>query len=314
MKPKLLLNLILLAVVAALVGVALLEPGKDEPKTVQLTDIDVEALDRFELKTEENLVFAKREGVWWLAEPFAAPANDVRVRQLLRIANVESRANYPLKVEELAKFDLDKPKAIMSLGGVKLVFGGFEPIDMMRYVQKGDTLHLVADDFAHHLTAKSTDYVNKKLLPEDAKLKTISIPGLKASLNEKGQWVMDPPGDLNAMAELQRAWETARAIEVKRHEQAAQGEPVGITLANGQTVDWVITRREPDLILVRPDWKLEYTLAGETAKGLLNLLKPGESADKAEDEDDSESPPSSTDAPENLNQQEDVEGENVDGE
>jgi len=286
MKPKSLLNVVLLVVLAALAAVALFEPGKEEAqKPVYLTEIDLDALDRFELRNTQSLVFEKQDGHWKLTAPFAAPANEIRIRQLLAIAKAESRARYPLKPEDLPKFELDKPKAVLKLGQTELVFGGSEPIDMHRYVKTGDTLHLVTDDFFHHLIAKATDYVDKKLLPEDAKIKELSIPGLKASLGDKGQWTMEPAGDPAAMSELANAWQSARAIEVNRHEQPAQGETIRIGLGAGRTVDFVMLQRDQDLVLVRPDWKLEYVIPGEAAKRLLGLQKPATDADRLEDED-----------------------------
>lgn len=275
MKSKLLLNLILLAALAALATVALLEPGKEATKTVYLTDIDPDTLGRFELGNGENLMFEKQDGHWRLTAPFKAPSNDIRIRQLLKIANTESRARYPLKPDDLAKFGLDKPKAVLTLGETKLVFGGYEPLDMLRYVQIGDTLHLVADDFAQHLSAKATDFVDKKLLPEDAKIQEIQLPGLSAKHGDKGQWLLEPPGDVTAMSELSNAWQSARAIEIHRHETAAQGETVRVKLSQGQPVEFVLAQREPDVLLVRPDWKLEYLVAGEAGKRLLGLQKPG---------------------------------------
>ncbi len=296
MKPKLLLNLILLAVLAALIGVAFFEPGKEVAKTVYLTEIDPDTLDRFALDNGENLACEKQDGHWRLAAPFKAPANEIRIRQLLNIAKTESRARYPLKPEELAKFELDKPKAVLTLGQTRLVFGGLEPIDMLRYVQIGDTLHLIANDFAHHLAAKATDYVDKKLLPEDAQIQEILLPGLSAKRGDKGQWTLDPPGDAAAVAELANAWQSARAIEVKRHEQPAQGDAVRIGLGQGQSVDYVILQREPDLLLVRPDWKLEYLVVGESGKRLLGLQKPGAENDKGQEDEESpmETPPGET--------------------
>ena len=290
MKPKALMNLILLVALAALGIVAFLEPGKEERKTVYLTDIDTEGLNRFELRNTETLVFEKQDGHWKLTAPFPAPANEIRVRQLLNIAKAESRARYPLKPEDLPKFGLDKPKAVLKLGQTELVFGGSEPIDMLRYVQIGDTLHLATDDFIHHLTAKATDYVDKKLLPEDATIKALSIPGLKATQGDKGQWNMEPPGDASAMAELLNAWQSARAIEINRQEQPAQGDTLRIGLGEGRSVDYVILQREPDLLLLRPDWKLEYLIPGEAGKRLLGLQKPGSETDKDLDEEDSEAP------------------------
>jgi hypothetical protein len=292
MKPKILLNLVLLLVLATLIGVAFFEPGKQESKPVYLTDVDVDALNHFELSNQENLVFEKRDGHWWLLSPFEAPANEIRIRQLLNVAKAESRAHYPVKPEELAKFGLDKPKAVLNLGPVTLRFGGSEPIDMLRYVQIGETLHLVTDDFSHHLLAQATDYVDKKLLPEDAKLKSLSLPGLNARVGDKGQWVLESPGDdASAMFELANTWQSARAIEIKRHEGQALGDAIRIGLANGQPVEFVILQREPDLLLVRPDWKLEYLIAAESGKHLLSLQKPSAEAEKGQQEEESESPP-----------------------
>jgi len=291
MKPKVLLNLVLLIVLAALAGVAFFEPGKEESKAVYLTDVDIDSLNRFELKNQESLVFEKRDGHWWLATPFQAPANDIRIRQLLMIAKAESRAHYPVKPEEFAKFELDKPKAELNLGQVILRFGGSEPIDMLRYVQIGETLHLVSDDFSHQLLASATDYVDKKLLPEDAKIKELSMPGLSAKLGDKGQWNLEPPGDASALSELANAWQSARAIEVKRHEEQSMGDKIHLGLANGQAVEFVILQREPDLLLVRPDWKLEYMVAVESGKRLLSLQKTSAETDGGPEEEESESPP-----------------------
>ncbi|MFM8331012.1 MAG: DUF4340 domain-containing protein [Candidatus Methylumidiphilus sp.] len=312
MNSKLLLNLILLAAVAALGLVAFLEPGKEEEKTVYLTELDSDGIERFELRNTETLVFAKQDGHWRLTAPFAAPANDIRVRQLLNIAKSESHARYPLKPEELPKFGLDQPKAVLTIGQTRLAFGGAEPIDMMRYVQVGDTLHLVADDFSQHLNAKATDYVDKQLLPEDGKLKAISLPGLKATLGDKSQWTLEPPGDASAVDELANAWQAARAIEVHRHEQPAPGEAIHLALANGQTVDFTILQREPDLLLLRPDWKLEYLVVGEAGKRLLSLQATTPDGDGAQagDEEDAEAPLEKT--PEEMMELEP--GEDVDGE
>ena len=311
MKPKMLLNLVLLIVLAALIGVVFLEPGKEEANPVSLTNQDVDAIDRFELKNQENLVFEKKAGHWWLSSPFQAPANDIRIKQLLKIPNAESRAHYPVKSDELGKFELEKPKAELKLGQITLRFGGLEPIDMLRYVQIGDTLHLVTDDFSHQLFAKATDFVDKKLLPEDAKIKEIAIPGLRASLGDKGQWSLEPPADGEGMSEWVTAWQSARAIEVNRHEVPAVGDKINITLANGPIIEYLILQREPDLLLLRPDWKLEYLVAGEPGKRLLGLQKPSVESEK-EQEEESESPPKSE--AEGVMEGESVEDSNSDSE
>lgn len=276
MNDKMLLNLALLGFVLLLAGIAFIEPGKEEPKVLHLTEAETDTATKVELQNKESLVFEKRDGRWWLTAPFPAPANDVRIRQLLEIPRSESEAQYPLKNEELAKYELDKPKAVLTIGGTRLAFGGSDPLDMRRYVQVGNTLSLVNDDFFHHLIASATDFVDKKLLPDDGAPNEILLPGLKASLAADGTWTLEPPSDAGAgMSDLVTAWRGARAIEVKRIEQPAQGDIVRIGFAGAKpAVEFVIVQREPDLLLTRNDWGLQYLLSAESAKQLLTLQKP----------------------------------------
>lgn len=282
MQSKTVLNLILLVVIAALALVVYLDPGKEQQKTETLTSIDPESLTHFELQNTDTLVFDKQDEHWRIVAPIQAPANDGRIKQLLELTQVESRASYPLKPEDLAKFGLDKPKAILKLGQSTLVFGGSDPIDMNRYVQVGDTLHLIPDDAYRHLIASPTDFVDKKLLPEDAKLQTLTLPGLKARHGDKGQWVVEPQGEASAMAELASAWQAARAVEVESLTQPVKGELIQLGLAEGK-IEFVIVQRDPDLILARPDWKLQYVIPDDTGKRLLSLQKPSDDEDKLDD-------------------------------
>lgn len=303
MKSRLILNLVLLAIIAVLATLALFEPGKKQEESAPLAAVDENALSTVTLKNQDTITFEKRDGHWKLAAPFKAPANDIRVRQLLDIAKAHPEAHYPVQPENLAQYELDKPKATLILGNTTLVFGGTDPINMRRYVKIGDTLYLVNDDFFHHLSAAATDYVDKKLLPENAKVREIVLPGLKATLGQDGKWTREPAGDKPDLSELATLWTTARAIDVKRLDQPAKGDPVHIGLAEGNPVDFVIVQRDPEPILARPDLGLQYELTGETARQLLNLpkaqptagqpLSPGsdEDAGHEEEEDTGESPP-----------------------
>ncbi|BBA32500.1 putative uncharacterized protein [Methylocaldum marinum] len=303
MKSRLLLNLALLVLIAILGAVAFFEPGKKEPETTPLVPVDENALAAVTLQNKDTIKFEKQNGHWRLTAPFNAPANDIRVRQLIGIAEANSEAQYPISSEDLAKFDLDKPKATLILDTTTLKFGGSDPINMRRYVQIGDTLHLVGDDFFHHLTASATDYVDKKLLPEDAKINEIIIPGLKATLGQDGKWILEPPaGPDQSISDLLNAWNTARAIDVKRVEQPIQADIVRITLAEGSPIEFHILQREPDLVLVREDLGLQYEVTGNATKRLLSLQKPDvmpeqptpsptEEEDGEESEEDEEAPP-----------------------
>ncbi|MBM4199864.1 MAG: DUF4340 domain-containing protein [Gammaproteobacteria bacterium] len=287
MKSRLLLNLVLVCVVAALALVAVFEPGKDKPKSSPLTSLDESGVESFTLRNPDVIEFERRNGVWWLKAPFTAPANEIRVRQLLDIARSETDAQYPVSLNDLSKFELDKPKVSMTLGDTTILFGGSDPIDMRRYVLVGSTLYLVRDDFYHHLSAKPVDYVDKKLLPEGAKLTSIAIPGLKATLDEGGRWQLEPPvADAPAVSTaLLNAWQSARAIDVQRSEQPEAGAPIRIGLADGTAIEFTLVKREPELVVARKDWGLKYELVGAIAKQLLNEKVPDEPAKDTDDDE-----------------------------
>ena len=275
MKSRLALNLGLLALIAILAAVAVLKPGKKEEPQPTLVVGTLDALNNVTLQNKEKLTFEKRDGLWWLTAPFAAPVNQVRMRQLLEVGQAASSAHYPIKPEELAQFGLDQPQATLALGDSILQFGTTDPINMRRYVRMGDTLHLVDDNFFHHLTASATDYVDKKLIPEGAKIRQIELPGLKAMKGADGHWTAEPAGDGKTdWAELASTWATARAIEVKRLEKDSQGDTIRITLNEGSPIEYIILRKQPALTLARRDLGLQYEITAETSRDLLNQKQP----------------------------------------
>lgn len=290
MKPRLLVNLGLLALITVLATIAILKPGKKEVESTPLLALDLRGLHRVTLKNKETLVFEKKEGLWNLTAPFAAPVNQVRVGQLLDITKAVSEANYPVKPDDLAQFGLDAPQAVLGLDDITLQFGSTDPIKMRRYVRIGETLHLVEDNFFHHLTASATDYVDKRLTPEKAKIREIQLPDLKASRDEQGKWTVEPNVKAGIdLAELASVWATARAIEVKRWNPVAEGETIRIGFTEGPALEFVVINKSPELVLGRKDLGLQYTLTAETSRELLNLPKPKSEAEPESDSENDES-------------------------
>jgi hypothetical protein len=275
MKSRLALNLGLLALIAVLTAVAVLKPGKKEEPQPTLVAGELNSLNRVTLQNKDTLTFEKKDGLWVLTAPFAAPVNQVRMRQLVEVGQAVSSARYPIKPEELAQFGLDRPQATLMLGDTTLKFGNTDPINMRRYVRIGDTLHLVDDNFFHHLTASATDYVDKKLIPEGAKIRQIELPGLKIMKGAGGHWTAEPAGDSKTdWAELASTWATARAIEVKRLEKDAPGETIRVTFNEGSPIEFLILRKQPSLTLARRDLGLQYEITADTARDLLNQKNP----------------------------------------
>lgn len=298
MNAKMKLNLALLAVAAALGAVVALNPGQKKEESVPLAHIDAQAVKKIQIAGRQNLTLEKREGHWFLtglprpaplplgkgektaaAATIDVPANENRVEQLLQIPQAGSDAQYPVDAGQLAKFQLNPPNATLKLDDLTLEFGGSEPIQSRRYVKVGNTLHLATDTFYHHLTAAPSDYVEKKLLPDNAQIQRIQLPGLALSKDKDGKWSAEPAqSDAGPLYEMADAWKNARAYDVQIDTPPKDGkapvETALITLADGRTVEFAIRQRSPDAILVRSDWGLQFHLAEGISKSLLNLQKP----------------------------------------
>jgi hypothetical protein len=289
MRSRLFINLGLLTLIAILATVAIMKPGKKEAEPFPLLAVDLQGMKRVTLQNKETLVFEKQDGQWRLTAPFAAPVNQVRIGQLLDVAKATTEASYPLKPEEAGQFGLDAPEAVLTLGDNSLQFGGTDPIKMRRYVRLGNTLHLVEDNFFHHLTATATDYVDKRLIPEGSKIQEIQLPGLKALRNAEGHWTVEPASESSTdLAELASVWATSRAIDVRRMDAKVVGETIRIGLVEGAPIEFIILKKSPELVLGRRDLGLQYEVTSETSRELLDQPKPMSQTPPANEPDGSE--------------------------
>lgn len=276
-------NLALLAIIAVLSLLLFFNPGQKSEVPIPLAKIDVPSVNKIQVTGKQNFTLEKIDGHWRLTQPFNVPANENRVEMLLKIPAATSTARYPVDQAQLDKFQLNPPAATLKLGEVTLDFGGSDPIQQQRYVKVGDTLHLAVDDFYHHLTATPADYVEKKLLPENANIQHIQLPGLQLSKDKDGKWTADPVQETAApLYEMADAWGKARAYDVQAYVPPKDGkvptETAVITLADGQRIAFLIQQRQPDAILVRPDWGLQFHLVESLSQQLLALKKPDKPA------------------------------------
>lgn len=285
MRSRMLLNLVLLAVVVALGLLVFFEPGIEKPaEPVTLTMLDPQNIRsvHIERNTLGDIRVEREGGGWRLLEPVSTRADKYRMEGLLRIASAKSHARYPVSQLNLSEAGLDMPKAVLLLDDTELRFGGTEPINGRRYVQVGDTAHLI-DDFAYyHLIGDYPTFISPRLLPEGATVGALHLPALTLTWKD-GRWEVAPEPEnysadqANALVD---AWRFASAMGVDSHEPSDTGEPVRIELEQG-SIDLLIVRREPELEIARPDLGVKYRFPGEQAEALLALPETSGQPDAA---------------------------------
>lgn len=273
-----LLNLGLLLLIGVLVLLVIQEPGIEPPQeNPRLLGIDREAVSRVRIERQgQETVTLERNarGEWHLIEPLAIGASDFRISSLLRITEQKSLGSFPANSERLAGFGLETPRVTLTLNDkVKVAFGDNTPLDQRRYVLVGERVHLVSDTLYYHLIGSYTTFIRQQLLPDDAGISALTLPGLSVRQQE-GRWQIEPkPESFSAdqATALIDGWKLASAVQVKPYD-GKQGEAITITpKGEAKPIRFLLTARSPDLVLARPDLGIEYHLAESSGEELLKL-------------------------------------------
>ena len=277
MNKRLLLNLLMLIGVLVLIAVVVYKPGIDTPpENPPLTALDAGQITRMEIVRGEDdrLALERREDGWWIVGDPALPADPTQVNSLLRLLDTRPARSYPASELELAQLQLDPAQTTLRLDATELRFGGTDPLDNLRYVQLGDQVHLIQDNYQHILRGGQAQFASRKLLPEDAAITAIQLPDRRINKQADNGWSVEPaPENLSADAaqKLIDAWTHASALWVRKLQEMPDTKPVIIELADGRQIRFELHQAEGEALLARPDLGLQYQLPEESAKPLLEL-------------------------------------------
>ena len=283
MQKRNVINLALAGLVTVLALAVLLAPEDEPPPKPPLTPPKQSDIERLEITRprQPGVVLVREDGAWFLEEPWPVWANAFKVESLLRLAETPSLARYEMKDLDPARFGLDAPLATVNFNdSVTLEFGNSEPVNQRRYVRAGDTLHLITDTFYWQLGAKAHTFVGHGLVPPNAAVTGLELPGLRLSL-EKGAWQVTPaPGEAAAdrAQALVDEWKNAQALEVRPADKADPkgSRAVTVHLEGAPAIRYRLVQDEDrdEVRLVRPDLGLAWVLAAEPAERLLKLPPP----------------------------------------
>jgi hypothetical protein len=277
MSTRNLLNLLLLVLAAALVTFIALRPGQhvDTPKL--LTHIDPQAITRIELTRHAAgpLQFSKTGTHWQIDGTPVMAADDFQLHTVLALLDAGVVRSYPVAGLDLAGLGLDPPQAHVVFDQHAFDVGNTDAIEGLRYVRNGDTVALVSDKFAHLLNAGASNFVQRQLLPDGAQITRLELPGLTLDRSDDAHWQLQPEAAGTSADDIQallRNWQSASALYLSQATDQDSTETVRITLqGQQQPVEFRIISRTPDLVMVRPDWGMQYHLGAEQIPQLLAL-------------------------------------------
>lgn len=274
------LNIGLLVAAAALGAVVYFTKDKKADEAPPLTALRGADITRIVLEHPKAApITLQRDGDdWTLLTPVQARADRFEVATLLNIA--AQRAYRTLKLADVdpAELKLAPPQFTLRFNEQAFGFGDVEPIEYRRYVQRGDEIVLTDDLAATAVDADYSDLVAKELLPLNAGIRAIEVPGLRVARDaEDRNWEAKPAGAIataTTAAHFIEAWRGARAMwNAPMPDDGGKGQPITITL-DDQRIQLVLIAREPQLLIDRPDLKIRYTLSKADGDTLLQLVAP----------------------------------------
>lgn len=283
LNSRSLLNIGLFVFILLLVLLVTREPGKDaEKEPARLTELKQADIESIELKRahETDIKLQKREGIWYITEPYQLPANDFRAQSVLALAETKSHLQYDANTIDLKKFKLDKPEISIVLNKqVTLDIGGVDPIKNRRYVKNGDTLHLVNDTFYYQLIGKVTAYISYQILPPGIKLTKLVLPKFTLSLQE-GDWKISPAQkdtSADSINEFVNEWRHAQSLEISEYTGRLRKANIRIFQEDqDEPIRFRLQKKNDNTFLIRNDLRLRYKLSDETAEKLQKLPEPPE--------------------------------------
>lgn len=292
MGKPLLINLIFLAVAISLGAVVWFDPfAPTAPEPIPLTTKNPSEVDQIHLSRLGHVEFALQrrsqpvggKKLWYLQQPVAMPASEIKVAQLLGLLTTNSLHQYQIKSDNLPKLGLQPPQWEIQLGDTVVKFGKTEPIDQKRFVLVNNTVHLINDQYSQYRFGSPLMLANLDILPVDKSVKELHLPD-NIIKKVDGRWQSSSAGDTNTQnnyKELIDRWRYAQALRVAMADNVdkaglfSDATNVTVYLENAQQpVHFSVRDNDQNVIVTNEDWGVTYYLAPKEGKKLLQLKPP----------------------------------------
>ena len=254
MKSRLVLNLALAALLLAL-GLFAWFHSKTAPQPAYRLSAQTPAtVNRIVLSRpgQPAVKLEKGPSGWQLTAPFAARADTPAVDRLLSLLAATSARRLP--ADDPARFGLNQPMVQLSINSQEFIFGTQQPITGEQYVATGSSVYLVASRYLADALQPATNLASKHLFGHDEIPTGVELAGAETAPPK--QWL--------------QSWREATSLVTQPYAGAKSLGQIRVRLASGATLNLAILQREPELVLLRTDEKLQYHFPAETGKRLLN--------------------------------------------
>lgn len=279
MQRSIWVNALLAVIVVALGAWVYFTPSREasaEHPVSALKPADATSV-RIERPGARPVLLDKAQGGWRMTAPFPARGHEGRIEQLLGI--LEARAAHKLSAGDLSRFELDQPRVRLTIAGPgngqSFAFGMVSEVTREQYVQTDGAVYALSPRYGAALPANPGDLISNRLFGPGETPVRIAMKSFAVEQRD-GQWRQTPAAPDLRQEDYQRwveEWRNAAAVRVDAHAGGKAADEIRIELKDRGELSLGVLSREPDLVLLRPDEKLRYSIRGDVAMRLL--VPPG---------------------------------------
>ncbi len=234
-------------------------------KPQQIESINIETADG-------SIQLEKNENRWFISRPFVWFADNIAVERLASLVSTKFHSKLPKSEINLSTLGLSIPKAVVTLNQKSIYFGTTNQIGSRRYLMIDSTVYLVDDIHYAFISNGIAGLVDKRLLPAGSGLKSLQLPDFTLS-HQSGNWVSsNPPQNSGRIQAVIKNWQSLQASSVKAYNpDLSPLKKITAEFDNAQSSEFFLLSIQPEIIIARPDMKLQFHFPEHLYYELLSL-------------------------------------------
>jgi hypothetical protein len=234
-------------------------------KPQQINSISIETADG-------SMQLEKKENRWFISSPFVWYADNIAVERLASLVSTKFHSKLPKSEIDISTLGLSIPKAVVTLNQKSIYFGTTNQIGSRRYLMIDSTLYLVDDIHYAFISNGIAGLVDKRLLPAGSGLKSLQLPDFTLT-QQDGNWVSSPPPqNPERVQAIIKNWQSLPASNIKAYDPSLTPlKKITAEFDNAQSSELYLLSIQPEIIIARPDMKLQFHFPDHLYYELLSL-------------------------------------------
>ena len=270
-----LINYLLFTLIIIFTWIGLKYPIREDQKIIRnsITQMRPQDITRIKIETADAVIRLQKKGSRWLiTDPIQWFGNNITAERLTTLATLEATSELPRDQIKLSTLGLSIPRAVVMLNDQSIYFGNTNQIGNRRYLLVDDKVYLSSDIHFPFIAQGLSGLVDGRLLPASLDVKSIKSASFSLQ-KQSSNWISDNPGHPpEAIQALLRNWQTLPASAIRAYDDSHTPlHKVIVTSEKTGTIEFFVLSIQPEIILARPDLKLQYHFPEHQYYTLLSL-------------------------------------------